>query len=156
YRWRVNYHSPSAPCSRDPRRNPVTRKRKKGETDTREKGENMRTMWFRLFLLLMFVTSSAGADDKLAPGVPPPRKSTLTDQSSIALTIYNSNIALVKDQRDIEFGAGDNTLHFMDVAAQIIPATVYIKSLSDAQGLRVLEQNYEYDLLNPSKLMEKY
>ncbi len=116
----------------------------------------MRTIWFMLPLLLTFVTYSAGADDKPAPGATPPRKSTLTDQSSVALTIYNSNIALVKDQRDIEFGAGDNTLQFMDVAAQIIPATVYIKSLSDAQGLRVLEQNYEYDLLNPRKLMEKY
>ena len=57
---------------------------------------------------------------------------------------------------DLELGAGDNTLQFMDVAAQILPATVHIKSLTDAQGLRVLEQNYEYDLLNPAKLMEKY
>jgi hypothetical protein len=42
------------------------------------------------------------------------------------------------------------------VAAQIMPTTVHIKSLTDAQGLRVLEQNYEYDLLSPEKLMEKY
>lgn len=111
---------------------------------------------FMLLMLLAFVTCVAGANDKPAPGVTPLRKSTLTDQSFVALTIYNSNIALVKDQRDIEFGAGENTLQFMDVAAQVIPATVYIKSLSDAQGLHVLEQNYEYDLLNPGKLMEKY
>ncbi len=44
----------------------------------------------------------------------------------------------------------------VDVAAQIIPTTVHIKSLSDAQALQVLEQNYEYDLLNPEKLLEKY
>ena len=44
----------------------------------------------------------------------------------------------------------------MDVAAQIIPASVHIKSLADPESLRVLEQNYEYDLLSPQKLMDKY
>lgn len=82
--------------------------------------------------------------------------STLADQSQVALTIYNSNIGLVKDVREITLAEGDNELQFMDVAAQIMPPTVHIKSLTDAQGLRVLEQNYEYDLLSPEKLMEKY
>jgi hypothetical protein len=116
----------------------------------------MKKIRLTLLLLLLSVTFIAGAQDKPVPAVSPLRKSALTDQSSVALTIYNSNIALVKDQRDVELGAGENTLQFMDVAAQIIPATVHIKSLSDVQGLRVLEQNYEYDLLNPTKLMEKY
>ena len=44
----------------------------------------------------------------------------------------------------------------MDVASQIIPASVHIKSLVDPDSLRVLEQNYEYDLLNPQKLLDKY
>ncbi len=116
----------------------------------------MRKIRLLLLLLLPSMTLIAGAQDKPVPGGITMRKSGLTDQSSVALTIYNSNIALVKDQRDLELGAGDNTLQFMDVAAQILPATVHIKSLTDAQGLRVLEQNYEYDLLNPAKLMEKY
>jgi hypothetical protein len=116
----------------------------------------MRKIGFMLPLLLAFATFVSGADDKPVSEVTPLRKSALADQSSVALTIYNSNIALVKDQRDIEFGAGDNILQFMDVAAQIMPATVHIKSLSETQGLRVLEQNYEYDLLNPGKLLEKY
>jgi hypothetical protein len=116
----------------------------------------MRKIRLLLLLLLSSMTLMAGAEDKPVPGGTPMRKSGLTDQSSVALTIYNSDIGLVKDQRDIEFGAGDNTLQFMDVAAQILPATVHIKSLTDVQGLRVLEQNYEYDLLNPAKLMEKY
>ncbi|MSQ47279.1 MAG: DUF4139 domain-containing protein [Deltaproteobacteria bacterium] len=110
-----------------------------------------------LFLLVLFsMVLMAGAQDKPVPEGTAMRKSGLADQSSVALTIYNSNLALVKDQRDIEFGVGDNILQFADVAAQILPATVHIKSLTDAQGLHVLEQNYEYDLLNPAKLMEKY
>ena len=44
----------------------------------------------------------------------------------------------------------------MDVASQIIPTSVYIKSLIDPDSLQVLEQNYEYDLLNPQKLLDKY
>ncbi len=82
--------------------------------------------------------------------------STLDDQTQVALTIYNSNIGLVKDLREIELADGENELRFMDVAAQIMPATVHIKSLASPPGLSVLEQNYEYDLLSPEKLMEKY
>jgi hypothetical protein len=44
----------------------------------------------------------------------------------------------------------------MDVASQIIPASVHIKSLVDPGSLQILEQNYEYDLLNPQKLLDKY
>lgn len=86
----------------------------------------------------------------------PPLSSSLDSQTQVALTIYNSNIGLVKDIRDIELGEGEQELRFMDVASEIIPTTVHVKSLTDTQGLRVLEQNYEYDLISPEKLMEKY
>ncbi|MBI3799405.1 MAG: DUF4139 domain-containing protein [Deltaproteobacteria bacterium] len=82
--------------------------------------------------------------------------STVTDQTQVAVTIYNSNIGLVKDLREIDLAEGENELRFMDVAAQIMPATVHIKPLAQTPGLSVLEQNYEYDLLSPEKLMEKY
>ncbi len=82
--------------------------------------------------------------------------STVADQTQVALTIYNSNIGLVKDLREIDLADGENELRFMDVAAQIIPTTVHIKSLATPPELSVLEQNYEYDLLSPEKLMEKY
>lgn len=100
----------------------------------------------------------ANAQDKPAPpsAASAPRRSTLAEQSQVALTVYNSNIALVREQREIELAAGANTLQFVDVPAQIMPTTVHIKSLSDAQALRVLEQNYEYDLLSPEKLLEKF
>lgn len=82
--------------------------------------------------------------------------STVADQTQVALTIYNSNIGLVKDLREIDLAEGENELRFMDVAAQVMPTTVHIKPLASTPGLSVLEQNYEYDLLSPEKLMEKY
>ena len=82
--------------------------------------------------------------------------STLDDQTGVALTIYNVNLGLVKDQRQIKLFKGIGDLRFMDVSAQIMPTSVHIKSLVNPETLQVLEQNYEYDLLNPQKLLDKY
>jgi len=82
--------------------------------------------------------------------------STGAEQTGVAVTIYNSNLGLVKDLRTLRLPKGRSQLRFMDVATAIIPASVSIRSLSDAAGLDVLEQNYEYDLLSPQKLMDKY
>jgi hypothetical protein len=81
---------------------------------------------------------------------------TLADQSDLALTVYNSNIALVRDVRQITLAAGDSRLRFMDIAASINPATVHFRSLTEPAKLSVLDQNYEYDLLDPNKLLQKY
>jgi hypothetical protein len=69
----------------------------------------------------------------------------------LSVTIYNNDLALVQDQRDINLAAGRQKLEFKDVSAAIRPETV---SLS-APGLSVVEQNFDYDLLTPDKLMEK-
>jgi hypothetical protein len=82
--------------------------------------------------------------------------STLKDQQNVSVTIYNSNVGLVKDIRLIDFKPGIYELKFMDVAAKIDPTTVHIKSLINGSSLNVLEQNYEYDLLSPQKLLEKF
>jgi hypothetical protein len=82
--------------------------------------------------------------------------STLKDQQNVALTVYNSNVGLVKDLRALDIKRGVQELKFMDVAGKIDPTTVHIKSLVDAGSLAVLEQNYEYDLLSPQKLLEKF
>jgi hypothetical protein len=81
---------------------------------------------------------------------------TIAEQTGVAVTIYNSNLGLVKDLRVLHLPKGRSELRFMDVATAIMPASVHIRSLSDAVGLNVLEQNYEYDLLSPQKLMDKY
>jgi hypothetical protein len=82
--------------------------------------------------------------------------SSVEDQTGVAITIYNVNLGLVKDEREINIPKGTEELRFMDVASGIIPTSVYIKSLAEPHGLRILEQNYEYDLLNPQKLLDKY
>lgn len=89
-------------------------------------------------------------------GYTAPLTSTLKDQQEVAVTIYNSNIGLVKDTRLIDLKSGIHQLKFMDVAGKIDPTTVHIKSLINGSSLNVLEQNYEYDLLSPQKLLEKY
>jgi hypothetical protein len=89
-------------------------------------------------------------------GYAAPLTSTLNDQQDMAVTIYNSNIGLVKDTRLIDLKPGVHELKFMDVAGKIDPVTVHIKSLINESSLDVLEQNYEYDLLSPQKLLEKY
>ena len=78
------------------------------------------------------------------------------DQTELGITVYNSDLALVRDVRDIAVPAGTVQLKFMDIASSINPATVHFRSLSDPGRLSVLEQNYEYDLLEPQKLLNKY
>src|SRR5580704_12634752 len=81
---------------------------------------------------------------------------TLADQSDLALTVYNSNLSLVRDVRQLTLPSGESLLRFMDIAASINPATVHFRSLTEPAKLNVLEQNYEYDLLDPNKLLQKY
>ena len=85
-----------------------------------------------------------------------PRAVTREDQREMMVTIYNGNLGLVKDVRETHFPAGTTEVQFADVAALIDPTTVHLKSLTDPAGLKILEQNYEYDLLTSQKLLEKY
>jgi hypothetical protein len=91
-----------------------------------------------------------------SPGAAPGQTTTLDDQAELAVTVYNSNIALVRDVRNLTIARGTSDLHFMDIAATVNPATVHFRSLSEPSRVSVLEQNYEYDLLEPDKLLKKY
>src|SRR5262245_12885244 len=75
--------------------------------------------------------------------------STLDDQVDLAVTVYNSDIALVRDVRNLRLPRGVFDLRFMDIAATVNPATVHFRSLTEPSRVSVLEQNYEYDLLEP-------
>ena len=77
-------------------------------------------------------------------------------QTDVMVTVYNGNLGLVKDVRDVQLPAGVHEIHYADVASLIDPTSVLLKSLSEPAALRILEQNYEYDLLSADKLMEKY
>src|SRR5947209_8216264 len=81
---------------------------------------------------------------------------SLNDQTDLNVTVYNSNIALIRDVRNLSLPIGTFRLKFMDIAATVNPATVHFRSLNDPEKLGVIEQNYEYDLLEPAKLLHKY
>ena len=81
---------------------------------------------------------------------------TLDDQSSVAITIYNDNLALVKDQRQILLDKGFNNLAFRGVSARMRPETALLRSLSPNNQIHVLEQNFNFDLLTPQNMLEKY
>jgi hypothetical protein len=101
-----------------------------------------------------FSINTAPASVSAAPTQQP--TSTLNDQTDLALTVYNSDIALVRDVRNVQLPSGTFDLSFMDIAATVNPATVHFRSLTEPANVDVLEQNYEYDLLDPEKLLHKY
>lgn len=86
----------------------------------------------------------------------PEKISTDQDQASIALTIYNDNLALVRDVRAIFLDADLNRLAWRDVSAKIRPETALLRSITVPSKFRLLEQNFDFDLLTPAKLVEKY
>ncbi len=81
---------------------------------------------------------------------------TQADQKALAVTIYNDNLALVKDQRLVKLGKGEVRLAFQEVSAQIRPETALLRNLTEPKGFYVVEQNFDFDLLTPRKLLEKY
>ena len=81
---------------------------------------------------------------------------TARDRQLVNITVYNSNLGLVRETRRIELSSARIALRFADVTAQIRPETVHLASLTAPAALRILEQNYQYDLLNPSKLLDKF
>src|SRR3954466_14175834 len=82
--------------------------------------------------------------------------STLDDQVELAVTVYNSDIALARHRRELQLPRGNFDLRYMDIAATVNPATVHFRSLTEPSRVSVVEQNYEYDLLEPEKLLRKY
>lgn len=91
-----------------------------------------------------------------APGAKSEAATGLNDQVDLSLAVYNANLALVRDVRQVALPAGALSLRFGDVAAAVQPATVHLRSLTEASAVTVLEQNYEYDLLEPDRLLRKY
>ena len=98
---------------------------------------------------LVFIASAQAAPrDEIA--------STLADQQSVAVTIYNDNLALIKDTRRVTLVKEANHLAWREVSAKMRPETAQLRNLSNPAGFRLLEQNFDFDLLTPQKLLEKY
>ena len=106
----------------------------------------------RYLLLAVLATLSTGAMTMEATET----RSTLSDQQSVAVTIYNGDLALVKDTRKVSLKAGLNALALRDVSAQIRPETALLRSINAPGSLTLLEQNFDFDLLTPHKMLEKY
>jgi hypothetical protein len=77
-------------------------------------------------------------------------------EAGVGLTIYNENFAVVKERRQMDFTEGQNTVRFTDVASQIDPTSVLFDCLDFPGQVKLLEQNYEYDLVNTQSLLKKY
>ena len=73
------------------------------------------------------------------------------DQKSIAVTVYNANLGVIKDLREMDIKPGTSKIFLTDVAQFIDPTSVHIKINGD-----VLEQNYQYDLVSLDKILQKY
>src|SRR5260370_22181185 len=72
-------------------------------------------------------------------------------ERTLAVTIYADDLALVEDRRDIEVKGGRQRIEFQDVSAQIRPETASLT----AGAISIVEQNFDFDLLTPAKLMGK-
>ena len=72
------------------------------------------------------------------------------------VTIYNDDLGLVRERRSFDFKSGVSAVTMDDVAARIDATSVHFASLDDPSGLSVLEQNFQYDLVDENKLLEKY
>ena len=99
-------------------------------------------------LLLFFIAENVTAVEEIP--------STLDDQEEVAVTIYNEQLALIKDLRQVKLVNGFNKLAFREVSALMRPETALLRSIDHTNGFRLIEQNFDFDLLTPHKLLEKY
>jgi len=114
-------------------------------------------------LALSFALAASSSHEAFADAKPPASPaaaahsaSTADDRKTVSITVYNQNFGLVREVRELNaIGTGKVELEFADVAANIQPETVSIKSVGGGR-LTVLEQNYRFDLLTPQTLLEKY
>ncbi|MCZ7392841.1 MAG: DUF4139 domain-containing protein [Candidatus Methanoperedens sp.] len=82
-------------------------------------------------------------------------KAATPDKTKNEVTVYNQNLALVKEYRTMDLSSGNNIIKYVDVASQIDPTSVMFND-PKSQNTVVVEQNYEYDLVSSDQLLDKY
>ena len=110
---------------------------------------NMRIMGF-----LLTAASTLCATAALAGG--PEEAVKGGDRSSVDLTVYNQNLSLIREERTFILPKGLSTVVVPDIPSTIDGTSVHFMSLTDPPSVRVLEQNYQYDLVSQAKLLERY
>lgn len=101
-----------------------------------------------VFICILLTVSMAFA--------PAQSKQDASERQSVDLTIYNTNLALVREERTIDLANGLNRVVIPNIPATIDGTSLHFSSLTDPSAVKVLEQNYQYDLVHQAKLMEKY
>jgi hypothetical protein len=84
-----------------------------------------------------------------------PASRDLSELEAVALTIYNGDLALIKETRTIKLEQGTQDIVLENVSGELQPETVHL-SIPDVPGISLLEQNYDYDLVSREKLLEKF
>lgn len=105
---------------------------------------------------LGFLALACGSLPGVGPSLPVDTPGAEASESAVALTVYNKGTALVRDRRRFDLSQGLNKISFADVAASIDPTSVLIRPVTNAGRTSILEQNYEFDLVGGSALLEKY
>jgi len=82
--------------------------------------------------------------------------SLFAQNRNVAITVYNNNLAVVKDLRKLDLKKGIFELDYRNVASKIDPTSVHFKSITAPEKVNILEQNYEFDLVSTSKIAQKY
>jgi hypothetical protein len=100
-----------------------------------------------LMLAIVFLATGIATASQFELGV--------EDRTRLGLTVFNSNLTVVRDQREVVLPTGEIELEFTDVARTILPPTVSISSAA-SRGFSANQQNYRFDLLNPNSLLERF
>ncbi|MBW8887232.1 MAG: DUF4139 domain-containing protein [Fibrobacteres bacterium] len=105
-------------------------------------------------LALLLAVAPLAADSNAAKSALAPRLAS--ERKAVDLTVYNGGQALIREERSISLAKGENRVQVPDIPATIDATSLHFASLTDPASVRVLEQNYQYDLVSQAKLLEKY
>jgi len=108
------------------------------------------------FVLLGFAVAASLATPVSSGADPAERTSGIADQRGVSLTIYNASIALVHDRRHVSLQKDENRIAWRDVSANMDATSAILEDVTTPGAVRVLEQNFNFDLLKPQALLDKY
>jgi hypothetical protein len=99
---------------------------------------------FSLFLAVFATGSTVAAELSISP----------SERTGLAVTVYNGDLALVRDSRRVDLPAGDTALAFADVSTRLKPNTALLQSSNGAFVVR--EQVFDFDVVSQSSLLQAY
>jgi hypothetical protein len=109
----------------------------------------------RIVALFVFSVFAIAITEVRSNAIPVEKPSTLADQRQLNVTIYNGDLALIHDRRRIVLGRGENRIAWRDVSAKLDGTSSLLESITSPGTVSLLEQNFNFDLLRPSALLEK-